>query len=131
MIIRGIVEKGLGIGKKLGYPTANLEISAINRGKASGVPEALPRDIQPGVYAARTMVDEVSYYAVAVVGARMEHGEPLVEVHLLDFEGELHGKEIEVEVLQKVSEIEQLDNEEALVRKIEKDIRKVRLCLQG
>src|SRR3989338_5847135 len=104
MIIRGKVVRGLGIGKKLGYPTANLKLSFVYRTKLS-----FRRLL--GVYATRDTVDGAPHDAVAVIGARFENGQPLLEVHFLDFSGELRGKELEVEVLDKVSEIEIFKNE--------------------
>ena len=127
MKIRGRVKKGLKIGRALGYPTANLEISG---GKASGTPEALPRTIEPGVYVARAVVNNTTHYAVAVIGARMARVNPLIEVHLFDFSGDLYGKTIEVDILEKISEIETFEDDARLVRKIEEDIKKERVCLQ-
>ena len=109
MVIKGKVVRGLGMGHKLGYPTANLEHS----GHA-------PED---GVYVARAG----EYCAVVIVGARPN----LLEVFILDFDGDLYGQEFEVELLEKVSDIERCEDEAKLKHKIEEDIRKVRLCLQG
>lgn len=117
MIFTGIVKTGLGIGKKFGYPTANLECGGIKYPAS-------------GVYAARCMLDGVVHDAVVVVGARQECGKPLAEVHLLDFAGDLRGKELEVDVLEKVSEIEKFETEGALVKKIKEDVKKARVCLR-
>ncbi|MBI2551927.1 riboflavin kinase [Candidatus Uhrbacteria bacterium] len=117
MWIVGKVKRGLGIGTKLGYPTANLECG----GGLCPI---------PGVYAARVAINGAPRDAVAVVGARSEDAKPLLEVHLLDFEDDLSGKELAVEILNKISEIENFSNDEKLKSKIEEDIRKARLCLQ-
>ena len=127
MRLRGKVVRGLGIGKKLGYPTANLEIYGSS---ASVATEAELPAIAPGVYAARAMYEDVTHDAAVVVGAREENGKPLVEVCFLDFDGDLSGKEIEVEFLEKVSEIEIFKDKRELKKKIKRDIKKVRLCLQ-
>ncbi len=116
MILRGTVVQGLGIGRMLGYPTANIAYD----GESPGA----------GVYAARCSIDGVVYDAVAVVGARVHSGKPLVEVLMFDFSGDLYGKELEVKVFDKISEIEKFKNKRALVRKIEDDIKKARVCLQ-
>ena len=118
MKLRGKVVQGLGIGAKFGYPTANLEIDG-------------PQDIESGVYAAHAVVNRAVHHAVAVVGARQEKSKPLVEVLLLDFDGDLYRKELEVEVLKKISEIERFENEEQLVEKIKQDVKRARVCLQG
>ena len=117
--LKGRVQKGLGIGRTLGYPTANLSCEA----------KVLPSS--KGVYAAYATMGKTRYEAVAVIGARFDKGTPLVEVHLFDFKGDLRKKELEVELFDKVSEIEKFVDDEQLKRKIEEDVKKVRLCLQG
>lgn len=114
--MRGVVVPGLGIGRKLGYPTANLKLSFVSHNTK----------LSFGVYVARVAREDKTYNSVAVVGARQEHGSPLVEVFLLDFDGDLYGKELTVEVLKKISELERFNNEEELARKIENDLRKAR-----
>ena len=118
MKLRGKVVAGAGIGRKLGYPTANLECVNVE----------YPRS---GVYAARVVFNDSAYHAVAVIGARLEREKSLIEVLVLDFHGDLYDKKLEVEVLDKLSEIKEFKNEKALVAKIENDIRKARVCLQG
>lgn len=117
MILKGKVQPGLGIGKKLGYPTANLECDK------SQYPA-------PGVYVARCMLDGVVHDAVVVVGARQERGKPLIEVHFFDFVGDLWGKELEVDVFEKVSEIQKFEDESKLLQKIKEDVKKARVCLR-
>lgn len=120
MQLRGRVVQGLGLGAKLGYPTANLECGDT-------------RHIQSGVYAARATVDGATYNTALIIGARSENGQPLIEAHLLDFHGNLRGKELTIDLLERVSEIEPFDDEKSLLKKIEQDIQKVRgaICLQG
>ncbi|MBI4135505.1 riboflavin kinase [Candidatus Uhrbacteria bacterium] len=113
MKLRGKVVSGLKQGKKLGYPTANLDCADT----------PLP---MPGVYAAKVRVEDNYRQAIAVVGARVEQGKPLTEVLILDFQGELYGLMLEVEILDKISEIEKFDHDEDLKNKIEKDIDKAR-----
>lgn len=118
MKIHGKVVTGLGIGAKLGYPTANLECDNAE----------FPAS---GVYAAQAMVDGAAYNAALIIGARENNRRPLIEVFFFDFKGDLYGKTLTVEVSKKVSDIEQCEDELALKHKIEDDLRKVRLCLQG
>ncbi len=113
MKLRGKVIAGLQQGKKLGYPTANLECG-----------EAVCP--MPGVYAAKVNIDNTNHQAVVVVGARFEQGKPLTEVLILDFQEELYGRMLEVDILDRISEIEKFDYEEDLKNKIVKDIDKAR-----
>ena len=90
--LKGQVSKGDSRGKTLGFPTANI------------VPEqgqALPAD---GVYAVRVHVDDRTYHAVANIGLRPTFGseERLLETHLLGFNGDLYGQEIEIEFIDRL-----------------------------
>ncbi len=85
--ILGTVVKGGQLGRRLGFPTANL--SAHN--------EQFPPD---GVYAVEALVDGRVQPGVANIGVRPtlqnESGERLFEVHLFDFHEDLYGRDIEV-----------------------------------
>lgn len=107
ILLRGKVIKGRGLGRRLGYPTANI--------RCVNCPTA-------GVYAARAVLGGKIYKCVAAVR------DNLAEILLFDFQGDLYGQELEVEILKKVSEIKKFDNEEGLIKKIKAD---VNLCLRG
>lgn len=87
--VRGTVIRGEGLGRKLGFPTANLD---------AGPLKLLPR----GVFAVRARAAGGEYRGVANVGLRptvcaRRAGLPLCEVHLLDFSGDIYGQQLEVE----------------------------------
>jgi len=86
--IRGTVVHGAKLGRKLGFPTANIPYP---REKFT-----LPR----GVYLSRFWVDDVWYPAVTNIGTRPSAGGGAVqaEAHLLDFAGDLYGKNATVEL---------------------------------
>jgi riboflavin kinase/FMN adenylyltransferase len=86
--VRGRVSEGAGRGKGLGFPTLNLPL-------ASG------QDIGHGIYAMRVDYAGRRYHAAGYVGARptFGDGEPVLEAYLLDFAGDLYGKEVEVEFI--------------------------------
>lgn len=117
MLLRGCVVHGLGLGRTLGYPTANLDCG----------PGARP---ESGVYAARTVCEGVAHDSVVIVGAREEAGQALVEVLLLDVPGDLYGKELAVEILEKVSGIEKFHNDDDLIKKIRADIIQAKISLR-
>lgn len=110
--ISGPVVRGAGRGRKLGFPTANVQFSQ----------ELIPL---PGVYIVDADVEGVCRRAVASVGFNPTFGENSlgVEVHLLDFDGDLYGREIFVHFRDRIRDERKFKNVEELVRQIEKDVR--------
>ncbi len=86
--VKGVVTGGAKIGSGLGFPTANITLAP---GTALG----------HGIYAARVYVGETRHNGAAYLGTRptFDDGAPVLEVFLLDFDGDLYGQEIEVEFL--------------------------------
>jgi len=84
--IAGTVVTGAKRGRTIGFPTANL----------GDVETLLPKE---GVYAVRAVVDGVKYPAAANIGPNPTFGEAArkIEVHLLDFAGDLYEKPLTVE----------------------------------
>lgn len=107
----GRVIKGQQLGQKLGFPTANIAI-----GKRK-----LPIS---GVFAVRVHVDNCYYLGVANLGRRptITAGTPLLEVHLLDFCGDLYGIELRVEFIQKLRDEKKFCSLHALTTAIAIDI---------
>ncbi len=114
-MISGKVVHGDGVGYTLGYPTANLDISPKKT------------KLEFGVYAARVIVNHLTYMAALVIT-----NEPAkVEVYLLDFpHKELYGCVFVVDPIQRVSGIEKQDTKEKLKKKIADDILLVREVLE-
>lgn len=113
MNVSGIVERGRGeAGPVYGLPTANIKVGGWFR---------------PGVYAGKVTIDEGEFGAIICYGASKD----LLEAHLFDFEGDLYGRTISVEILDKVSNIDPLVTVDRMREKIKKDVLKARACLQG
>ena len=112
-VLTGIVERGNGIGRELGYPTANLRAEA-------GC--AIPRE---GVYAARIKLpDNKIYPAMINIGRRptVELGDDLViEVHIIGWEGDLYGRRVEVEFVKYIREEKKFDSLDSLKEQLRKD----------
>ncbi|MEZ5405420.1 MAG: bifunctional riboflavin kinase/FAD synthetase [Verrucomicrobiia bacterium] len=89
--IFGKVVKGQGVGQQLQFPTANLDFEG----------EKLPPF---GVYAARCQVQNQTYQAAVNIGIRptFNSNTPTVEAYLLNFTGNLYGKDIEIFLLKKI-----------------------------
>ncbi|MGD8454898.1 MAG: bifunctional riboflavin kinase/FAD synthetase [Anaerolineales bacterium] len=111
----GLVEKGDGRGHKIGSPTANLAIR-----KELAVPAA-------GVYAVRVNLDNQTYRAVSNIGVRPTFEEqttgPRVEAHILNFDKDIYGEEIELEFAAHLRDEQRFPSVEALIAQIQADIR--------
>ena len=106
-------------GRVLGFPTANLDIKP---------QRALPGN---GIYATITQVDGKQFPSATNVGIRptFGEGEKTVETHLLNYKGDLYGKEIRVEFVQKLRDEQRFPSSEELKVQIEKDVREVEALL--
>lgn len=116
--LSGPVVPGKGIGRKIGYATANLQLQE----------QLLP---PAGVYAVRARV-EGQYFAGALnMGEQPTFGgkEFRVEVHLLDFEGTLYGQSVEVFFISKIRDVKAFASPEELADQIKRDEAVVRKML--
>jgi riboflavin kinase/FMN adenylyltransferase len=120
--ISGQVVSGQKIGRSLGYPTANIKPQE----EAKLLPAA-------GVYAAFVHIDQVSFSAMLYIGTRptfnAKEQDIGIEVHLLDFNQEIYGERIEVDVIEFMRSDLTLDGPEALASQIGEDERAIRSCL--
>jgi len=120
-VIEGKVEYGQQLGRQLGYPTANIHL----RDRSSPV---------HGIFAVRVGLgeSECSWPGVASLGVRPtvnEVPEPLLEVHLFDFEGDLYGQRMAVEFVAKLRDEQKFDNLDELTVQMAKDARQARELL--
>lgn len=118
--LHGVVVHGAARGRMLGYPTANIQPNGGH---------ALPAD---GIYATRVHVDGVVHGSATYVGTSptFEAHERLVEVFLLDFEGDLYGKQLKVEWVNKVRDDQRFDSASELQIQMAKDIAQARQLLE-
>jgi riboflavin kinase/FMN adenylyltransferase len=112
--IQGTVIRGAGRGKEIGFPTANLESEN----------ELAPAT---GVYSTRAHVNGQSFVGATNVGYRPTvYGDsetrPTIETHLLDFEGNLYGKPIQLEFCVRLRGEKKYENVETLKKQIQLDI---------
>ncbi len=109
--IFGSVTYGSGLGKTLGYPTANLS-----------VPEQklLPK---AGVYSGRVQIENQTYYSMVYIGTKptLEESRIFVEVHIFDLERDLYDQKIGLYLEEYVREDRKFDNLEELKRQIQRD----------
>lgn len=117
--IRGRVARGEQLGRTLGFPTANLRLRR-RRTPLAGIFAVLVHGVaaQP-------------WPAVASLGTRPTVGgvEPWLETHLFDFEGDLYGREIEVEFVARLRDEAKFDSLEALTAQMQRDAAAARAVL--
>jgi len=122
--IEGRVETGDRRGRELGYPTANLTLGDYLRPAF-------------GVYAVRAAVDEGPELAwrdgVANVGIRPMYAveNPLMEAHLFDFDGDLYGRHLRVQLIEWLRPEMKFDSVDALIAQMDRDSEKARRVLAG
>src|SRR5690349_4107192 len=109
--IEGVEQRGDQRGRKLGYPTANLALGDYQRPKY-------------GIYAVRvTLEDGTEHPGVASLGVRPTFDPPqeLLEAHLLDYDGDLYGRRIEVGLHAFVRDEKKFDSVRDLVAQMKDD----------
>jgi riboflavin kinase / FMN adenylyltransferase len=116
--VSGLVVSGQRLGRSLGVPTANIALEPTNR-------------LAHGIYAVLARVDGRAFPAVASFGTRptVDDGLPLLEVHFLDFDGDLYGREMEVEFIERIRDERKFDSIPALVAEMERDKERARAIL--
>jgi riboflavin kinase/FMN adenylyltransferase len=115
--ILGTVVRGDDLGKKIGFPTANLSAHS----------EQFPPN---GVYFAEATLEGSVYPGVVNLGYRptvsSDKSERVLEIHLFDFDRDIYGKDIEVRFIRYLRPEQKFENVDALVRQIELDVHQAR-----
>lgn len=118
--VHGRVMHGRGVGRTLGFPTANIDLSQTRK--------MLPKE---GVYAVRLSTPHSplsTLVGMANLGAAPTFGidRPTLEVHLLDFDGDLYGQTVDVQFLHRLRDIHRFDSAEELQAQLGHDIEQTR-----
>ncbi len=118
--LHGRVVTGDKRGIELGFPTANLDTEA---------EQALPAE---GVYTSRAYIDDQSYPAMTNIGRHPTFGgsQRLVEVYLLDYEGDLYGRELTVDIIDRLRGEIKFDTPEELKKQIAEDVKRGKAILK-
>lgn len=111
--LSGVVVEGKKIGRKMKSPTINL----------AGVFK-----IPFGVYVCKVETSKGDFAGAMHYGPRLtlKEKDPVLEVRLIDFEGDLYGETVNIEVYDKIREVTAFDNMESLRRRIEEDIKYIK-----
>jgi riboflavin kinase/FMN adenylyltransferase len=120
-MLPGQIVRGVGRGRRLGIPTANLKIWD---------ERAYPRT---GVYACMAAWEGGGAQAVTNIGHRptfeQDGGPPTIEAHLLDFEGDLYEREIKLTFYERLRHEQRFSSPQALLKQIQRDIQEARIIL--
>jgi riboflavin kinase/FMN adenylyltransferase len=109
--ITGTVVHGAGRGAGLGYPTANV----------AGIQTLLPDE---GIYCGRAVIAGEAWPAAISLGPNptFDEGGLKVEVHVIDYRGDLYDQELEVDFLSRLRNIERFDSIDELIAQMDRDI---------
>ena len=113
--VEGIVEKGRMMGKKIGFPTCNIDIGNYVIAK-------------PGVYAVKTSINKKTFKGIANLGYRptFKQKKILLEVNLFNFSGNLYNKKLSVEFLRFIRGEKKFNGIAQLRKQIKRDILKAK-----
>jgi riboflavin kinase/FMN adenylyltransferase len=104
-MLTGKVAKGRGLGKELDYPTANIEIDEDYK--------IIPKQ---GSYIVRSFINDSIVYGMMNIGMNptVNGQKQTIEVHFLDFDKDIYGQNIQIELLQRLRDEEKFESVEAL-----------------
>jgi riboflavin kinase / FMN adenylyltransferase len=110
--LSGFVKKGIGLGKKLGFPTANIE--GIEKEKM------IPAD---GVYVVRVIVCNTEYFGMLNIGNNPTVSEKgrSIEVNIFDFDADIYDEPINIQFIERLRSEQKFDNLDLLIDQIKDD----------
>ncbi len=119
--ITGKVVRGNGIGRTIGFPTANISIKDEYKLIAAN-----------GVYACRVEIEGEKFNGMGNIGTRptIDHGELTIEVNIFDFDRDIYEKEITISFVERMRNEIKFDSLEALKEQLVKDRENTKLLLQ-
>jgi riboflavin kinase / FMN adenylyltransferase len=103
----GIVQRNLGRGRELGYPTANISIT---------------QDISEGLYIGYATLDAIKYPSLIFIGPSRTFNETdkKAEIYILNFSKDIYGQHLIVDIIQKIRENIKFNSKEELIIQMKK-----------
>ena len=107
--VNGVVIKGEGRGKKLNFPTANLQITNDYK--------LFPKE---GVYAVDCIIQDKIYRGMSNIGIKPTFGgeQKTIEINILDFDDDIYGEKIEVRFIQRMRDEKKFKNVKELIKQL-------------
>ena len=108
MKIQGVVQSGHKRGKKLGFPTINTPLSVV---------------LSEGIYISHTKIHDKKYQSLTFIGSAKTFDETVyqAETYIFDFDQDVYGQEVEIELVKKIRDNQKFDSEAALIAQMEED----------
>lgn len=119
--VRALVVRGEGRGRQLGFPTANLAVPSSDK--------LLPAT---GIYAVHATTRASSHGGALHLGPRptFAGSPPTIELHLLDYDGDLYGEEVRVDFVRRLRDVRPFDGVGALIAQMREDVEEARRALE-
>ena len=112
--LTGVVVHGNKVGRELGYPTANIDIQ--NEYKL------IPAE---GIYAVKVRLNNQKYRGMLNIGRRPTinsgNGQLSIEVNIFDFNQDIYGQAIQLELIQRIRDEKKFNSKEELIAEMKKD----------
>ncbi|CAZ96294.1 bifunctional riboflavin kinase/FAD synthetase [Zobellia galactanivorans] len=111
-MLTGSIQKGKGLGRQIGFPTANLHI-----------PETYKLVPKNGVYVVQSNLMGKTVFGMMNIGYNptVEGKEKTIEINFFDFDQDLYGQELQIDILHRIRDEHKFESVEALKRQLEKD----------
>ena len=111
-MLTGAIQKGKGLGRQIDFPTANLYIEETYK--------LVPKN---GVYAVQGAIGDATVFGMMNIGFNptVSGTERSTEIHFFDFEGDLYGQKLQIDILDRIRDEHKFDSVAALKQQLEKD----------
>ena len=111
-VLEGKVVKGKGLGREFEFPTANLEVAESYK--------LIPKN---GVYVVRSVIEGFTFFGMMSIGTNPTVGgtEKTIETYFFDFEGDLYGKHLKIELLTRIRDEKKFESVEGLKIALKQD----------
>lgn len=111
-MLTGTIQKGKGLGRQLNFPTANLHIKETYK--------LVPKN---GVYVVRSNLFGKTVHGMMNIGYNptVAGKDKSTEIHFFDFNQDLYGKEIQIDILHRIRDEHQFESVDALKKQLQKD----------
>lgn len=111
-MLTGVVAKGKGLGRQLNYPTANIQIAEDYK--------LIPKQ---GAYIVSSKIDGNTFFGMMNIGTNptVNGRQQTIEVHFFDFDADIYGETIQIDLLQRIRDEQKFESVEALKTQLSLD----------